>query len=183
MEEMMTDKETDHKKDQKKEGIFEFGFGGILKGISDLVERVGELAKEGEEFCQSGEILGGKDKKNLRGVYGFSISTGLNKEKVHIEPFGNLRKDKSTGYSVVQEIREPLVDIFEEESHILILAEMPGVSAEEVQFELQEDVLIFWAERGERKYRKEILLPCVVEKEKISITANNGVVEIRCSKK
>ena len=68
----------------------------------------------------------------------------------------------------------------EEEDHVLVLAEMPGVSAEDVKITVEDDLLTISAERGDKKYRKEVLLPASTTREKTHVTCNNGVVEIRC---
>lgn len=158
------------------------GLEGIFKGLADMVEKLGDLAQKGEELSKTGEInLGGKE-KDMKGVFGFSVKMGLGGEGVKVEPFGNVSKDKTTGKSVVQEIREPLVDVFEETHHILLVAEMPGVEAEDVGFDLKDDILTLSAQRGDKKYRKEVLLPKEVKKDKISISCRNGIVEIKCPK-
>ncbi len=169
------------KQNEKTSGDgFELGLGGILKGLGDLVEKLGDMAKTGDQLSQTGEIHGpGKD---LKGIYGFTIKTGLGGDRPRIEPFGNLRKDRESGHTVVQEIREPLVDVFEEEDHVLVLAEMPGVSAEDVQITVEDDLLTISAARGDKKYRKEVLLPVSSTREKTQVSCNNGVVEIRCMK-
>ncbi|MFH2218418.1 MAG: Hsp20/alpha crystallin family protein [Pseudomonadota bacterium] len=154
------------------------GFEGILGGLTDLVEKLGELAEKGEKLSSSGHIHG-KDKE-LKGVYGFSVKVGLGGEGAKVEPFGNIRKDERTGESVVQEIREPMVDIFEEKEYTLLVAEMPGISAEDVRIEVKDDLLTMRAEKGETKYYKEILLPRAYQREKMEVTCNNGILEIKC---
>ena len=164
------------------------GFGaitGILGGLTELVERLGELAQKGEELTRGGAINLGEGLakgKDLKAVYGFSFKTGIGGEGVKVEPFGNVRKDEDTGESVVQEIHEPITDIFEEEDHVLIVAEMPGVDAEDIELDLHGDVLTLYAEGEERKYRKEVLLPGEFSREKISVSCKNGIVKITCKK-
>jgi HSP20 family protein len=158
----------------------EGGLGGILKGLADLVEKLGELAESGRELSKTGEIHG--PGKELKGIYGFTVKVGLGDEGPKIEPFGNVRRDSKSGRTEVQEVREPLVDVFEEEGHLLVLAELPGIGKEDVQVEVKDDVLTISAERGDKKYRKEVLLPCNVSKEKMQISCNNGVLEIKCLK-
>ena len=73
--------------------------------------------------------------RDVKGVYGFSVKVGLGDKgdkEVKVEPFGNVRRDDKTGETVVQEIREPVVDVFEEKDHTLVVAEMPGVSTKDV---------------------------------------------------
>jgi HSP20 family protein len=169
------------KHDEKKsEGGIESGLGGILKGLGDLVEKLGELSESGGEISRSGEIHGSG--KELKGIYGFTIKSGLGGDGPRIEPFGNIRKDRESGRSVVQEVREPVVDIFEEEDHVSIVAEMPGIGVEDVQITVEDDLLIVTAAHGEKKYRKEVLLPASFAREKMHVTCNQGVVEIKCLK-
>src|SRR5664280_2434880 len=132
----------------------------------------------GGPIFRNGEIHGvGKE---VKGMYGFTVKMGLGDDRPQIEPFGNIRKDRESGHSVVQEVREPVVDVFQEDDHVLVLAEMPGVSAEDVKITVEDDLLTITAERGDKKYRKEVLLPASTTKEKTHVTCNNGVVEIRC---
>jgi len=156
------------------------GLGGILKGLGDLVEKLGELEKRGG-ISETGTIHGEGDK--IRGIYGFSLKVGLGDEGPRIEPFGNIRRDTDSGRTEVQEVREPMVDVFEEKDHVLVLAELPGIGKDDVRVDVKDDVLTIAAERGEKKYRKEVLLPYCVPKEKIQITCNNGVLELKCPKK
>ena len=115
----------------------------------------------------------------MKGIYGFTVKVGLGGDKPTVEPFGNIRKDRTSGHTVVQEVREPLVDIFEEEDHVLVVAEMPGVSAEDVKIELAKDLLTVTAEHGEKKYRKEVLLPGKISDAPPQVVCHNGVLEIK----
>lgn len=158
---------------------------GILGGLGDLVGKITELAEKAEEMQQTQEFNGKVNGQELKGVYGFNFKFGIadektKKTKIKVEPFGNVKSDKAKGVRV-EEIREPMIDLLEEESYILILAEMPGVAAGDVKIEVTDDVLELSAASGERKYRKEILLPCACQLAP-QIKSNNGVIEIRCEK-
>ena len=167
------------KKDNKRtEGGFELG--GILKGLGDLVEKLGDLAEKGEGLSRTGEIHGSG--KELKGIYGFTVKTGLGDDGPRVEPFGNIRKDRESGHTVVHEVREPVVDVFEEVDHVLVVAEMPGIGVEDVEITLEDDLLTIAAGRGDKKYRKEVLLPVSCAREKVQVTCNNGVVEIKCKR-
>ena len=72
-----------------------------------------------------------------------------------------------------------MVDIFEEDDHTLVVAEMPGISKGDVKLELNDDVLSISAERGDKKYSKEVLLSKAYTKSKMSYSCNNGMVEIK----
>jgi len=168
------------RKKQTPQGGAESGMGGILKNLGDLVEKLGELAESGGELSRTGEIHGSG--KELKGIYGFTVKVGLGDKGPTLEPFGNIRRDVNSGRSEVQEIREPMVDVFEEDDHLLVLAELPGIGKEDLRIEVKDDVLTISAEHGDKKYRKEVLLPCNVKQEKMQISCNNGVLEIKCRK-
>ena len=162
------------------EGGFDVGIGGILKGLGDLVEKLGDLGKTGEQLSRTGEIHG--PGKEVKGIYGFTVKVGLGDKSPRIEPFGNISKDHESGHAIVQEVREPMIDIFEEKDHVLIVAEMPGVSVEDVQLAVEDDLVTITATHGDKQYRKEVLLPASFAREKMQVTCNNGVVEIKCAK-
>jgi HSP20 family protein len=154
--------------------------GGLFSGLSNLMDKLNELAKTGEELHREGEIRG--PGKELKGIYGFTVKVGLGDQTPRVESFGNIRRDQQTGQAVVQEIREPVVDLFEEKDCLLIVAEMPGISAADVTLEVKGDVLTLAAAKGEKKYRKEILLPASYPRHKMRLGCNNGVLEIKCFK-
>jgi HSP20 family protein len=164
--------------EQGPTGGLSLGLAGILKGLTDLVEKLDNLSESGGNLSKTGEIRG--DGQQIKGIYGFTVKVGRGDDAPRVEPFGNLRQDSKSGRTVVQEVREPVVDVFEEEKDVLVVAEMPGISAADVRLEVEGDLLTVSAERGDKKYRKEVLLPESVPQEKIQITCNNGVVEIRC---
>ena len=165
---------------KKKGSDKETGFGGVFKGLADLIEKLGDLADKGEALKKSeGEF----HHRDVKGVYGFSVKVGLGDKggkEVKVEPFGNVRRDEKSGKTVVQEIREPVVDVFEEKDHTLVVAEMPGVSTKDVNLTVKDDLLTIYAEKRDKKYRKEILLPRSYPREKMKMSCNNGILEIKC---
>lgn len=167
------------KKDDRKESR-QVSFEGILKGVTDFVEKLSDLAEKGERLSKTGGIHWKGEDKNLKGIYGFSVRVGLGGEGFKTEPFGNIRRDDKSGEPIVQEVREPIVDVFEEEDHTLIVAEMPGIGVEDVRLEVKHDLLTIYAEKRDKKYRKEILLPKNYPREKMLVSCNNGILEIKC---
>jgi HSP20 family protein len=167
-------------KDKSKDDAISGGIGGFLGGLTDLIEKLGELADKGKELRGGGELSDLGPGKQLKGVYGFNVKVGLGEDKLKVEPFGNIKRDTRTGQTVVQEVREPMVDVFEEKDHILIVAEMPGIAASDVKLEVKDDVLTIHAEADDKKYHTEVLLPACSSQEKLSFSCNNGMLEIRC---
>ena len=166
------------KKVSTEEGVT--GLGGLLGGLGSFIEKLGELAERGEELHKEGEIRGKDDQ--LRGIFGFNVKVGLGDEGIKIEPFGNVHKDKETGRPVVHEVREPMVDVFDEEDHVLLVAEMPGVSETDVRIELEGDILTLAAAKGDTKYRKEVLLPQAFTAAQMSHTCRNGILKVKLTK-
>lgn len=155
-------------------------FGGVFKGLADLIEKLGDLAEKGEHLKKSTEF----QHQDVKGVYGFSVKVGLGDKggrEVKVEPFGNVRRDEKSGETVVQEIREPVVDVFEEKDYTLVVAEMPGVGVKDVNLTVKDDLLTIYAEKKDKKYRKEILLPRAYPRDKMKVSCNNGIVEIKCT--
>jgi HSP20 family protein len=152
---------------------------GILGGLSTLIGGLAELAEKGKQLQQSGETsaLGGKAKI----IYGFTVK-GLGGDDLRVEPFGNVVRDGKTSEASVSEVREPAIDLIEESNHTLVVAEMPGVGANDVKVEAHDDVLTLTATRGTKKYRKEILLSHPTDAKKVTVSINNGIGEIRCPK-
>lgn len=162
-----------------------FGLGDLFRGIGDLVELLKEMEAEGKtEVSRTGELRG-KGLKDLKGVYGFNVKVGLGGEPT-VETFGNIKK-RDTG-AVVEEMREPLVDVFDEKETIRIIAELPGVGANDIKVELVGDILTIAAEskdlRGQagRKYQKEILLPAKGTRASLKTSYHNGILEVTVAK-
>jgi len=159
-------------------------FGRILSGLTDIAEKLNEISEKGETVAKKGEFTFPSKEGGVKGVYGFSLKTGLGgkDDAIKVEPFGNIRKDKKTGEAVVQEIHEPLMDVFEDEKATTLIAEMPGVGRDDIKIDVRDDVLTISAKKGAKKYRKEVLLSHSPAKERIKVTCNNGIVTIRCEK-
>jgi HSP20 family protein len=92
----------------------------------------------------------------------------------------------------------PAVDMFESDSEVIVKAELPGLSAKDIDVAVDEDMLTI---RGERKFSREakeenyyrlerrygafervIPLPSSIQKNKAKATFKEGVLEIRMPK-
>jgi HSP20 family protein len=167
------------KKEEKDKVEIDFGmgkisFGGLFKGLGNLIDLASRLSEEGVE--KRGEIRGLP--KGAKGVYGFSIRTLAGKPV--IESFGNIRETAKG--PVVEEVREPIVDVFDEADRILVIAELPGVSENKIKIEVAGDILNLSASDTERKYTKEILLPGKVKPDSVRTSYKNGILEITLEK-
>lgn len=153
-------------------------FGGLFKGIGDLIDLVSQLEKEGKtEIRREGGFTGPSGK--TKAVWGFSIKTAVG-GKPTVEEFGNVRKT-ATG-PVVEEEREPIVDVFDEKEQILVIAELPGVEKENITVDVKGDILTLSAANSDRKYNKEILLSYAVDPSTLTTSYQNGILEIKIQK-
>lgn len=155
-------------------GMGKVSFGGLFKGLGNLIDLASKLSEEGYE--KRGEIRGLP--KRAKGVYGFSIRTLAGKPV--IESFGNIRETAKG--PVVEEVREPMVDVFDEKDLILVIVELPGVSESEIKIEVAGDILNLTASDRDRKYAKEILLPGKVKPDSVKTSYKNGILEITLEK-
>lgn len=165
--------------------------GGLFKGLNNLVDLATKLEKEGGIISRQGEIKdigkrlssldalkGLKQRKDIKGVYGFTIRTGLGGSGgPRVESFGNVKK--TTKGPVIEEIREPMVDIFEEKDHLTIIAEIPGVAENTIKTTVKDGILILESgEEGHLRYHKEILLPHPVNPKTSKKSYKNGVLSL-----
>jgi HSP20 family protein len=134
-------------------------------------EGKGEVRREGEFTSPSGRV---------KAVYGLSIKEGLGGTPI-VEPFGNVKRTAQG--PVVEEEREPLVDIFDEEDHVSVIVELPGVQVSDIHTEVKGDILTLSAANNSHKYYKEVILPKNVDVSSAQRKYKNGILEIRMNKK
>lgn len=181
----MIKKQAKIKDEKEKEARvkFDFGlgglFGGLFNGIEKLVDLAEKAEKAGGELKREGGWQGGAKERPARAVYGFTIRTGLGKAGSRIQTFGNIKKTKQGPR--VMETREPLVDVFDEEGEITVIAELPGVQETDIKLDLKGDILNLETS-GEKKYAKEILLPAKVNFESRKMNFKNGILEVKFKK-
>ncbi len=160
-------------------GIGKISFGGLFEGIGNIIDLVARIEEEGKnEEKREGTFT--SPSGQVKAVYGLTIRTNLG-GKPTVEPFGNVRK--TARGPVVEEEREPLIDIFDEKDHVLIIAELPGVEEKRISAKLEGDILTLYAAGGDRKYYKEVVLPKDIDADTIQQKYKNGVLEIKINKK
>jgi HSP20 family protein len=88
----------------------------------------------------------------------------------------------------------PAVDIYEDEDNVFVKAELPGLNKEDISLTIEGDTLVLSGRKSQTKeekkenyYRKEIRegafsrtidIPCPVDKEKVSATYKDGILEV-----
>ncbi len=101
--------------------------------------------------------------------------------------------------AATESLWSPVVDVYETEESIRLVADLPGVKQEEIQVSIEGDTLTLKGERKrdaevkedqyyrvERSYgtfQRSITLPSVVDPHKVKATYRDGVLEILLPKK
>ena len=166
-------------------GFFSGDFNDFVKNIQKMIEDLlqkGNLTEDIEKFL---EDLG----NNSPFVAGFSFKRGLD-GKPYIEQFGDLMKQFGLG-NVASKFNEkkaakdraPIVDIIEEDETIRVIIEMPGVEKRDIDLHSRETVLKIKANSTNRRYKKDIVLPCPVIPTSSKAVFKNGVLEITLKRK
>ncbi|MCG2695321.1 Hsp20/alpha crystallin family protein [Candidatus Parcubacteria bacterium] len=158
--------------------------GGLIKGLGKFIDLAEKVEEAGGEIRKEGKIRGLGKGKDAKGVYGFSIRSGIG-GRPRVQTFGNIRPvEKKAGKKEVEvvENREPIVDVFNEKDHILIIAELPGIDEKAIKLDLKKDILIIEAGNQDRKYAKEILLPDSVDFQSRKIDFKNGILKVKLKK-
>ena len=73
------------------------------------------------------------------------------------------------------------IDVFEEEDHLRLIAEMPGVEEKDIKIDVKGDKLTISTDVPHHRYRGEVTLPCPTKGEP-KISHKKGVLEIRFEK-
>lgn len=179
----MSDKKKKMNEDEININLGDLGLGSIFKGIENLVNLASKVEEKGGKIKREGKINFNRaknSKEGKKGVFGISVKTDIGGEPV-VEKFGNVRKTKEG--PEIEEEREPITDVFDEENRIKIYSEIPGVKKEDINYSVIDDILKFSAERGNRKYYKEVLLPSKIIENSISLRFNNGIMILTIKKK
>ena len=80
---------------------------------------------------------------------------------------------------MVEQVREPIVDVFDEGEHLTIIAELPGVEESDIHLEVKHDILDITTQGRDRKYSKEVLLPSTADAATMESSYKNGIKEVR----
>jgi len=78
--------------------------------------------------------------------------------------------------------KEPIVDVFEEEDCLRVMAELPGVEENGINLKAEENTLTISTDTSARTYYKKVELPTSVKKEVFGSSYRNGILEVKLRK-
>ena len=152
-------------------GIFdEFG-----ESFKTMEKRMNKLLKD----ASSGKIPSPEEGGPY--VYGWSFRMGPD-GKPEFQEFGNVTGALPGAPKEMIGSREPLVDVNETDDAVNVIAEVPGISKEDITLEMAENSLIINVDTKDRKYYKEIELPAEVDTDTAEAGYKNGVLEVKFGK-
>ena len=142
-------------------------------------EQFKELEKElPKNLVRQQRSADGSTKKEIGPiVYGYSVTIGPDGKPI-VREFGNVRKGAGTPWKQIQDKREPLVDIVSSDKEIRVIAELPGVSKEDIDVTVNEKSVTISVDKEDRSYYKELELPGIVDPKGARSIYNNGILEI-----
>ena len=82
-------------------------------------------------------------------------------------------RDDDTGFA-----SETHVDVYEEESNIRVVADLPGVEKEAIDLKCDGELLTISAASDRREYDERLRLPVRVDEHYARATFKNGVLEV-----
>jgi HSP20 family molecular chaperone IbpA len=87
----------------------------------------------------------------------------------------------SSSYAKKQDLK-PLIDIFQDNNNITIVAEIAGFNKETFKINVKDQKITLSAKSKERRYYKSLNLPKVVIPDETHTKYKNGVLEIKLKK-
>ncbi len=78
--------------------------------------------------------------------------------------------------------KQPLVDVFEEDDYVVVLAELPGMEEKNVTIEADEITVTITAKNSLKNYVKKIKLPTPVVNSEMEVFYRNNVLQAKLKK-
>lgn len=143
-----------------------FGLGGLLKGVSKMPEFQKRLKDVDEELRTKLKETPLKRTGGIAPSRQPRVGTRVQQGRIKKEPSPFQQRE---------------ADIFDEDDYVLVIIEIPGADEKSIEVNLEKDKLIIFADKADKKYHKEITLPCIPEGE-ITRSYKNGILEIKIKK-
>jgi HSP20 family molecular chaperone IbpA len=157
------------------------GLSGFFENLRRLTDRLDDLA-EGGEIERT--VRFGDASSDVEGVAGIRIRTasGTGAASVHVgsSPQSADAPDAPDEPEADSRVRRPVADVQEAGGAFLIHADMPGISASDVQVDRGEEGRWTITAAGQgRRYRVDVDLPRPVAGDRAEVRADRGIVQVR----
>ena len=108
-------------------------------------------------------------------TYGYTMYQGPDGVR-HVREFGNT--DAAFGRPQIASAREPFTDVSTEDGKVKVVAEVPGVEKKDICLECTGNTLTIKVENGDKRFYKELALPCETDPATAKAVYNNGLLEV-----
>ena len=173
------DEDDDEYRDRRRRRPFDFIDNDEFDRLFDEVRRMFENTDLREMID---EMLRGGMGSNKKFVHGFSINVGPD-GKPKLQEFGNKSIKTPEGEPIISDEREPLTDIIEGDEDVSITVEIPGVERDDINLDITRDNLEIKVDTPNRKYHKNLPLPCDILPKTTKATYKNGILDIVMKRK
>lgn len=128
------------------------------------------------------DFLAEKGEKKLPNpyVFGFSVSIGPD-GRPQVHKFGSLPSPLQ-GTEIMKKETEPLVDVLDDKKEIIVFAELPGMTKEEIKVDVSESTLQISINTPKKSFYKTLTLPAKVRASSMQTSYKNGVLEVHLRK-
>ncbi len=156
------------------------GFDGVFSGLGNLLRIAADLAEKSDGPIEVTREQSIGVPEGLKAGYGVSVRVGPAHRSVP-RRFGRAYASAAAAPARTREedIREPQTDVFDEGDCLLVVAELPGMSAGQIRWDVQSNLVAIKAEYKNRKYFKLVSLTSAVNAESVAATYNNGILELK----
>lgn len=145
----------------------------VLGGVRSLLDAL-QSAVDDEQPAER-TVRFGTSGEAVDGVVGIRVQTGIAGATVTArEASGPLSPDAEDAEAV----RRPVVDVHDDGGQVRVVAEMPGVGAEDLDLTVEADKLVLSADTERRRYWRAVSLPRPVVGEEAVVSVDEGLVEI-----
>ncbi len=159
--------------------------GELLSSPEGLEGRLDELREKLKEVGGK-EVLSDEEwSKGGASITGHFRTRGLlGDQEFHVGTMGKPEREvREPSVAQPQEVIEPPVDVFYEKQRVIIVADVPGVSMDDLELKIKGKVFYLSTRAtARRSYRKEVPLEAEVVPESLQTTCRNGVLEVRLHK-
>ena len=120
------------------------------------------------------DAFSGMDRPGVR-TYGYTMYQGPDGIP-HVREYGNCGRMLSDGAGTGT--REPFTDVTEEDGLVRAVAEIPGVSKEDISLRCTGTTLSIRVDTPGRRFSKDLALPSRVDVDSARAEYNNGLLEV-----
>jgi len=148
-----------------------------LDDIYDELEKLGDLIDETmQKAFENSSKTGSSGKNHFRG---FSIRIGPDGKPKIREINRNQPMDEDADF---ESDLEPLIDFLEEEKTLVVLAQLPGISKDDIDLRVTDTCLTLSVDSEDFEWYDELKLPTKVNPKSARASYKNGVLEVKIEK-